>query len=176
MSIPVDYGAYERVETEIREGWAEKWDHNHRVRVLPRLLPGEEVWVQAPGEGGFEAIAKCEDENPDSMEWRGEVRRNRKHVFPFPQTESEERASPVKEEVGQNGSPPALKQERGLDGKSGVKEDVEDHKDLDTPDHESDESMGIPELFCTGANVEPPVSTRQGCKVKSTRIDDLLYY
>ena len=35
VSIPVDYGEYERVESETREGRAERWDCNHKVRVLP---------------------------------------------------------------------------------------------------------------------------------------------
>ena len=178
VSIPVDYGEYEQIETEMRMERAQKWDRNHKARVLPRLLPGKEVWVKAPGENGFEAVVKREDDNPDSMwlckQGGGEVRRNKKRVFPFPRDE-EVQPSPTEKEVEQHEMrPPALKQEEGIEDEWKVTEDVKDRVGLDTPepDSESDEDRGIPELFRSNANVEHPIATRQGRQVKSTRCDD----
>ena len=184
VSIPVDYGEYEQIETKMRMEWAQKWDRNHKARVLPRLLPGKEVWVKAPGKNGFEAVVKHEDDNPDSMwlckQGGGEVRRNRKHVFPLPRDEKEVQPSPTEKEVEQHEMrPPALKQEEGIEDEWKVTEVVKDRVGLDMPepDSESDEDMGIPELFRSNANIEHPVaSARQGRQVKSTRRDDFVYF
>ena len=63
-----------------------KWNRKHRARPLPKLDPGQKVWIKAPSDVGREGLVLKYDAFPNSVlvQSGGAIyRRNRKHVFPL---------------------------------------------------------------------------------------------
>ena len=80
----IDYGQFEENETQRKDKIKSRWDKKYRVAVLPKLEPGQIVYVNAPSDSGTRGIVLREDTSPDSY-WvrvgQSEIRRNRKHLF-----------------------------------------------------------------------------------------------
>jgi len=59
-----------------------KWDTKYRARPLPKLEPGDKVWVKSPTDKGCNGTVLRKDPSPDSF-WvkigSSEVSRNRKY-------------------------------------------------------------------------------------------------
>ena len=80
----IDYGQFEDNETARRRKIKRRWDKKYRAAKLPKLLPGQHVYVKAPTDVGKAGVVLREDKSPDSY-WvsvdQSEIRRNRKHLF-----------------------------------------------------------------------------------------------
>jgi len=82
--VPVDYGLFERNEEERRRDIRQKWDSKYRAKPLPKLTPGQRVWINSPTDIGKEGVVLRADSKPESYWVRvglSEIRRNRKHLF-----------------------------------------------------------------------------------------------
>ena len=94
LSRQIDRTDYEKYESSVKEYGENvqfKWNTNHKVQILSELTEGQLVWVKTPNVDGFEAEVVRKDAQPDSY-WvkkgESEVRRNRKHLFPFSRSPS----------------------------------------------------------------------------------------
>jgi len=89
----IDYNDFEDKEMANRDLVKSKWDTKYRARPLPKLEPGEKVWVKSPTNNVCNGTVLKEDPSPDSF-WvkmgRSEVRRIRKHLFLLHDTQTED--------------------------------------------------------------------------------------
>jgi hypothetical protein len=114
----VDYDEFERNDLEQRQLAKSRFDNKYNASELPKLEPGDKVWVKAPTDPGAEGIVRRKHSTPDSY-WvslgdsDSEVRRNRKHLrllqpesLPLGKLVKEEQVSlgPAKHEAGTSGS------------------------------------------------------------------------
>ena len=82
----VDYEEFESRERKRKLKLNSSWDIQHRVSKLPELEPGQVVYVKAPTDTGAAGTVVRRDSTPESYWIRvgsGEIRRNRKHLFPL---------------------------------------------------------------------------------------------
>ena len=182
-------------------------DRNHRAKFLPELKCGYRVWVKAGDESGFEGAVVRQDKHPESV-WvtkgDGEVRRNRKHVFPFKMhtvdNDLQEAMPPlslledtVSESLPQGGETPQLA--RSMVGNGVVVEPYANNQSALLPNasttidddgaesgnHQGDVNVTLPVDNSAGdaSHVEEPdtdYSTRSGRRVRPVRRDGYVYY
>jgi len=88
----IDYNDFEDKEMANCDLVKSKWDTKYRARPLPKLEPGDKVWIKSPTDKGCNGTVLREDPSPDSF-WvkmgSSEVCRNRKHLFLLHDTETE---------------------------------------------------------------------------------------
>jgi len=91
--VDMDYNDFEDKDMSNHDVVKSKWDTKYRARPLPKLEPGDQVWVKFPTDKGCNGTVLKEDPSPNSF-WvnmgSSEVRRNRKHLFLLHDTQTED--------------------------------------------------------------------------------------